>query len=423
MRRLLPLLALALAGCFGGDVPTEQIGGTQYGILLNVPSPVRTPTAAVTVHRVGTSTVIDSISVVASNLKPLAAPAEYQVYLVNHEDSTARRVRFDLLLTRTDTALGATGAPTTSTSTTSATAQQGVAGAPFNTTIRFRVKNGAGADSIGATADYVVITIQENPAAPAFDAATPKPLWFRFRTGTTITASGTASFGNFSTTAPRVFTAQGNGRSSLWNFARDSVYLLGAKAFGLTQPPVGYFYHPWVRDTRTNRFADLGDITDTLGNPLFDADFPPINAAVAQLVPIRFGTEDRALGARYDEFTSIDLVLEPKAGDPSFPGITTVLRGNIPGVLTAPKPVGTVRVTVSSGGGAVSGANVVVLAAGTSIVIGTGVTDAAGTVLVEAVPVGGVDVRVFPPAPLTAPAAQSGTVAEDGTLVLTFQVS
>jgi hypothetical protein len=411
------------AGCFGDKIPTTRVGGTQYWMMFSVPSPVRLPSATFTTRSrtVAGAPIVDSLNVVLSTLRPLAAPARYQLFLVDGKDSTARAVSSRIRITRTDSALAATGI-TTSTTITDLGVQKFYAGAPFNTVANVTVGVG---DTIGSTSTFLVVTIQDDSTRSTYGADTPKPLWFRFRdvrtlastTDDVLTASGSGAFGLFfEKAAPRVFAANGNGRSGFWDVNADGRLIFQGLAFGLTQPPAGYYYQPYARDGQTGRAVAFGVLTDTLGASLMDADKRPVAAQVAQLPNAKFGTTEDTVGGRFTDFTLVQLVLEPKRADLTVAGISAMLQGQIPDTLAVRRARGSVTVTVLRGGTPVSGATVNVLAAGTNIVLGNKATDATGKVVIDLIPAGLVDIRAFPAAGTTAGSvAQTGVTVTKGT--------
>ena len=424
MRRVPPgvlaslLAALGAAACFDDGLPTEQVGGTKFDMPLNAPSTVRYPSASVTVHSrtlTGGARVVDSLTLVLTHLKTLVDPARYQLYLVNGTDSTGRPIGGTHRITRTDTTITAGGVSVTrtliSTVTTPTSTYQG---APSNVVDTVRIRNVAGtADTIGAFSTFLVVTIQANPAQSTFDDATPKPLWFRFRdirnpasaTDDVITASGNATFGTFAPKGlSRPYAAQGNGYSSFWDRDRDTIpELFSALVFNLAQPPRGYFYQPWMLDTTTATAVKFGQLTDTLGNSLRDADLvsPPPTTATAQLPTARFATARGEVGALLTSFTHVQLVLEPKLADVTFPSVTAAIEGALGDTLQARRYRGTLRVSTAQGANAVQGVTVYVLAAGTNRIIASGTTGPDGVLQVPGLPAGMVDVLIFPPAGYT----------------------
>ncbi|MGI8498937.1 MAG: carboxypeptidase-like regulatory domain-containing protein [Gemmatimonadaceae bacterium] len=428
-----PLLAL-VGACFGDTTPTGRVGGTEYNMNLSVPSPVRLPAASVTVKSrtvLGVPTV-DTITLVASLLKPLTGKARYQLYLVNALDSSARPIVATVSTTRTDSGFAGAAVVTTPVMT-SLGVQRFFNGAPFNTTTTLRITSLGGADTIGVTSGFVVVTIQSDTSGPAYAPATPKPLWFRFRDqkGTTtptddaIIAAGSASFGFFNVPgASRIFAAQGYGRSAFWDRAANGKLTLAALAIGLTQPPPGYYYQPAAVDARTGTILAFGTLVDaTTGASLREADSTTVTGVVAQLPNARFTVADDSLGKPFTAFTAIQLLLEPKAGDPSVPSATNALQGTVPSLLTTRRAIaGTITATVTRNTAGVPGVTVVVYGRGNSTVIASKLTDTTGTAVITNIPSGSVDVRIFPPTGLTAPAPiQRGvTVPPGGSVAVAF---
>lgn len=446
--RLAPALLIAGgAACFNDLTPPrgEQVGGTLYNMNLSVPSPVRVPTGATI--SVSTRTVlgvltVDSVRVTVTGLKELQAPARYQWYIVNGLTGAAWPIPYTATITRTDTAFNA-GAVTTSTATSTRGTSQFFEGAPFNTSVRFKVQNAAAPDTIGHSGSYLVLTIQ-NSTAPAFTATTPKLMWIRFRDqrGTAavnddiVIAAPVALFGTFRSEQPdssRPWGPQGTGRGAFWDKERDTVMHFSALAFGLPQPPVGYYYQPYVRDTRTGNAGPFGELRDPVADTsLMNADLRPVQGTLAELTSARFGTHESSLGCwygvcplrRFQDFTNVQVILEPKAGVTTYPNWTVALQGTIPTLLTN-RRVGTgfVRAVVTRAGVGFPNATIAIFGAGTSTLISARTTDATGTILFDQVPSGPVDVRAYVASPNTIlPASQGVTVIARDTVTAAFTV-
>lgn len=425
--RLAPLAAVAaaalLAACFDQEVPTEQIGGTQYGLQLNVPSPVRTPSATF-VGRFAAATPrrLDSLVVTLQNLEPLAGRAAYRFYSVTTA-GVARPVSARLTVLRTDSTITGSAIAGRVDSSEAGTSTF-LRGTPNNAIVRARFPGAQFGDS---TAQWLVVAIEADSAAPSYETAA-KPVFARYRSGTGATpfnvlATGSSQFGNFSPTAPFLFTPLGRGRSAFWDRMRDGRLLYSAIVENLTQPPVGYYYQPWLRDTRTRRAIRFGELRDFAGNSLRDADLTPISGSVAQLPSGRFYTSEDSLGVALNTFEGVHLVLEPKlAADTTF-ALTSVLVGVIGDTLGL-RGTGALRVVVTRGGAPLAGATVIVTAGDAPYLVGRGnvapTASGTGDVLVDRIPAGTVDVRVVPPAGGTAPAAPTrATVVPRDTTVVT----
>ncbi|MEJ7810435.1 MAG: hypothetical protein WKG32_08480 [Gemmatimonadaceae bacterium] len=421
MTRTLVLCFLALiAGCLSYDSPTERVGGTQYNMPLSVIAPLRLPSLADTIRSSGTGTaprIVDSILATARFLKPLSGNARYQLYLVSALDGSARPALATVIESRVDTNR-ATGAVTT-TRTTLPGRSSFYKGAPFNTVTSFRIGSGGVADTAIQNGAFFVVTIQADSAAAKYDSLTPKPLWFQFRnqsgtptlTDDVVTPFPAASFGFFD--APgrsRVYSAQGRGRGAFWDRTGDGRLVYSALAEAITLPPPGYYYQPYVRDS-TGKGIAFGSLVDAAtGRSLFDADTTRVTGFVAQLPNALFGVREDSLGQTFtfSDYNTIQLSLEPKRADLSFPSGMAVLQGNI-SPLTLRARRGVLNVLVRGGTGA-SGVAVTVCRTGTTTQLTTGLTDAAGRVVLRS-PVGMVDVRI------AQACTESGTPARGGLFV------
>lgn len=444
-RLLLLIPVMALAACFDEPTPPRgiQIGGTEYNMNLSLPAPVRLPAATSTVffRTVGGLQVVDSIIATATALKELVDPARYQFWVVNGLTGAAWPVTHSLRLTRTDTAFTA-GALTTTTVVTNRAAAPFFPGAKFNNSVRLKVANGAGADTIGQNGSFLVLTIQADSNAPAYMATTPKPLWFRFRnqqntpllTDDAVFAAPVGVFGSLRAIADSTrYIAQGFGRSAFWDRERNKVLHFSALAFGLPVPPIGYYYQPYARDTRTGAAARFGRIREKRSDSLLtNADLVPAQGTLVQMPDVRFSVREDSLActfgscaqARFTSFTNVQLVLEPKAGDTSYPNLSVILQGSIPTLLTTRRPKeGTVAVSVLNGTTGVFAATVAIFGAGTGALITSKTTDPQGNAIFAAIPSGPVDVRVYPPGALVATTPlQQVTVPVAGTVTVTFAV-
>jgi hypothetical protein len=374
---------------------------------------VRTP-AATFVGRFAAATPrrLDSLVVTLQNLEPLTGPASYRFYAVT-TTGTARPVAARLTQLRTDSTVTAAGTISTRVDSSEAGTSSFLRGTPGNTVVRARFP---GAQFGDTTSAFLVVTIEADSATAAYTPATPKPLWLRYRAGGAnpalpafynVSASGSSLFGNFDPTAPFLFSPLGRGRSAFWDRYKDGKLLYSGIAENLTQPPVGYYYQPWLRDTRARRAMRFGELRDFSGNSLRDADLRPITSSVAQLPFARFGTSEDSVGVPLNTFEAVHLVLEPKLGADTTHALTSVLVGVIGDTLGL-RGLGTVRVTVTRGGQPLAGATVIITAAGSPYLVGRGnaiVTEATGVREIDRIPAGEVEVRVVPPSGITAPSA------------------
>jgi hypothetical protein len=405
----LPVAAALAAACFSGDAPTEQIGGTQFGLLLNPVSPLRVPTLQATTTATGTT--LTQIVARLTNFKPLEAPAAYQFYAVGGGAGDTVPVVAQLSRIRNDSAVNATGGVTVTRTVTALGTSSFFEGTQNNDTL---VATFAGAQFGGTSRRYLVVTIQANQAAPGYTGATPQPVYYRYRNdfapNNVITGAGTAIFGNFDLQFPRQFSGSGRGRSAFWDRLRDGHLEYQAVVEQVTQPPRGYYYQGWLRDTRTRRAFRMSDMVDDAGHSLFDADQRVIPGSAAQLPVGRFGITEADVGQPLNSFDGVHLILEPKLGVDSTHALATVLQG-IVGDTLGLRGLGTLEVIVRQGAAGVGGATVVVVPVGGTAAIGQPKAatteaegDAKGRALIASIPAGPVELIVTPPAGMSAPA-------------------
>ena len=405
----LPFATALLAACFEDDIPTRQIGGTEYGLLLSVQTPTRVPTATFTSRIPATTqpTVLDSLFVNLTNLKTLTGNATYRFYAVGTGAGDTVPVAARLFLIHTDSTVSASGTVTATRTVTPLGTSSNFRGIGPADTLQARFP---GAQFGGTTRRFLVVTIQADSMAPAFTATTPRPLWLEYRAaaGTNVVTSGSAAFGTFHIRPDSQyrFTAGGRGRSAFWDRYGTGEYLYSAIVENVTQPPLGYYYQPWLRDTRTGRAVRFGELRDTLGASLRDSDLRPIIAGFNQLPVARFRTSEDEIGQPLASFDGVHLVLEPKAGDDTSLVLSTVLVGTYGDTLLT-RGVGAVRVTVRRGGADVGGATVVAVPVNGRNAVGSPIpattadsTQGAATkgqAIISRIPAGLVDLIVSPP--------------------------
>ena len=428
----LPLAALAFGACFDGDVPTKQIGGTEFGLLLNVASPVRVPGATFTARAAPPTTTLDSLIVTFTNLKPLEGRAAYRFYAVGPTLATAIPVAARLTALRRDSAVTATGSVAETTDSSELGTSTYYRGQKPNVTVRARF---GGAQFAGNTTQFLVVTIQTDSTAPAFDStATPMPLWLRYRNATTnaVLTSGSAIFGEFHPVSPRPFVALGRGRSAFWDRFNNMRLLYSAIVEGLTQPPLGYYYQPWLRDTRTRRDVAFGELRDDAGNSLRDADLMTIPGSVAQIPIGRFETSEDSVGSPLMSFDGVHLVLEPKLGDTTL-SLASVLVGTLGDTLGF-RGTGAIEILARRGQDSVAGVQIIVRALNGNVAVGQPrpattaddepVPSDKGRVIITRIPAGEVELLITPPAGMTAPATRPRvTVIRGDTATVTINLN
>ena len=421
----LPVVAAVAGACFAGDTPTEQVGGTQYGMLLNVVSPVRVPTMQVTAT--ATQPALTQLVARLTNFKPLAAPAAYAFYAVGAGAGDTVPVTAALSRIRHDSVPNpATGGVTVTRTVTALGTSSFFNGTGNNDTL---VATFAGAQFGGTSRRVLVVTIQSNQATPSYTAATPQPVWYAYRAsagGNVITAAGTSIFGNFDLVTPRPFSGAGRGRSAFWDRYADGHLMYQAVVEQVTQPPRGYYYQGWLRDTRTRRAVRMTDMVDAAGRSLFDADQQVIPGSVAQLPVGRFGITEADVGQPLNAFDGVHLILEPKLGVDSTHALATVLQG-IVGDTLGLRGLGAIEVLVRRGSEDVGGASIVVVPKDGIVPVGqprpatTGTAGATrGRAIITGIPAGTFELIVTPPTGMNAPAQRpSVTVLPKDTAAVT----
>lgn len=388
---------------------SQNLGEPLLDINLGPSGDAVLPTATYALNdTVNASTPRDTLTVTLRNLGPLPPGAVYQVFIV---DSTRSDVATAMNLTpvsgrlirqtRTRRPIDRDVAVTDTRTDTTANAAA-ITEADTNQTfiVRYvspRVRTGT----------HVVVAVR--PAAQADSSHLDGSTLFgflaaRYRRGTTFTRTGTLTFGRW--------TSNSAGRLP---FVPSSATISGAFRGGsvrlnvrdLIRPPQGFQYAAWVIDSRTGRAARIGGLMTPVPSniPLDDADVRPSDqylTDVAVIVGQVRGDTATSGNIRWDDFTSIVLLLEPRgSAPPTRPGGAFVLGGQVPSSVTSRAPsAGKLSGTVTrTSGGSAQG--VTVFLTGLSDRIPRLVTNASatgaflfrtvtpGTYRAYAVPVGG----------------------------------
>lgn len=420
--RYLALVAAtaALAACDDGITQTP-VGGPAFEATLAPVTPLRTPvlTARAWSRPTPDGPVVDSITGLVQFTKSLDGRARYRFYIINGVDSTAAPVAHLQVVERTDSILDANGTVQPSVRTTNNGLRDYWSGAPYGTVLRYRVTL-SGTDSAQQRTSWLVLTIQADSLLPGFTATTPRPLWVRFRdqrgtvarTDDTVFTADTlrGSYGTFRSPARQeTFVARGTGRVTMWDLFETGARrpVLSMEATDLPRPPLGYFYQPYLADTRSGVFVPIGTPVNAANQPLFNADTSRADSVIA-VARASYIPDTNARPIR--EFTNVAWLLEPKAAAVGLsspviiPGATIALRATIPAAITSQRPAnGVVRVIVTRGlqsGAAEPNVGVVVLGPGSDFntFLVSRNTDAAGTASFADMPAGRVRVVIVPPA-------------------------
>ena len=450
--RLLRLCTLAIAGAAlaacSDTITDTPIGGPAFEARLAPVTPLRTPelTARTWSRTVDGGPVVDSITGVVSFAKPLDGRARYRFYVVNGIDASALPVAHVQIIERTDSTLDANGSVQTSVATQNRGLRDYYSGGNYATRLRYRVTFSP-TDSVQQAGAWLVVTIQADSTLPAYTAATPKPLWVRFRDqrGTATRSDDSVlvadtlrgSFGTFRTPLRQeVFAARGSGRATFWDIDSTSGQrpILSLDASDLPRPPLGYFWQPYLVDARTGVTTPVGLLRNATGASLFNADTVGADSVIA----VARATYAPAAAARpIREFTALSLRLEPKTASFGLeapvivPGITSALSATIPAPLTSQRPGdGTLRVLVRRGvqaGTPEPNVGIAVLGAGADFntFLASRNTDASGTASFTGIPAGRVRVVIIAPAGRTVvpPSEQTVTVPSGSDVTVTFVVN
>ncbi|HYW51886.1 MAG TPA: hypothetical protein VE861_14820, partial [Gemmatimonadaceae bacterium] len=286
-------------------------------------------------------------------------------------------------------------------------------GALFGSKLRFAVMLLA-SDSVQQRGAWLVLTIQADSSRSAYNDSTPRPLYVRFRDQKgTITRNDDAipsdtlrgSFGEFlSPSRQTTFAAAGTGSLLFWDVAETGKPAFRVDFTGLRKPPRGYFYQPFIIDSLTGIAYAWGSVYGGTDSSLANADLGT-DSILPTLRAVQAAGADISLPENY---TRVDLILEPKAAAPALReglagySLMALQRASIPAPLRAKRAaLGTLTVIVTRGtqGGPVApNVGVVVQGPGGNFttLIGNKNTDATGTATFANMPANELRVLAIP---------------------------
>ena len=342
---------------------SQNLGEPLLDINLGPSGDAVMPTASYTLTSAASR---DTMTITLRNLGPLPTGAVYQVFLVDSTQAdnasatnltpvSGRLIR----QTRTRRPIDRDNA-TTDTRTDTTASAQAITAADTNQTFTLRVVN-----TRIATSTHVVVAVQ--PAAQTAASRLERGTLFgflaaRYRSGTTFTNTGTLTFGRWTiNSAGRLPFVPSS--ATISGAFRGSTVRLNVR--DLIRPPQGFRYAAWVIDSRTGRAARIGGLlTPVPGNrSLDDADVMTDEylTDVAVIEGQIRGDTATSGNVRWDDFTSIVLLLEPKgSAPPTRPGAAFVLGGQVPASVAGRAPsAGKLSGTVTkTSGGSAAGATV-----------------------------------------------------------------
>lgn len=409
------LTSAALAGC-GDDGAVTPKGGQAFDAAFAPVTPVRYPeiVAQAFGRTVNNGAIVDSIVGEVSLMKQLDGRARYQFYLVNGLDSSATPVSHRQWIVRTDSLLDANGGLTSPVDTNRAAGIRDFwRGGFFGQKLRFAVTLSA-SDSVQQRGAWLVLTIQADSANTAFNDATPRPLFVRFRD-----QNGTATrdddavipdtlrgrFGDFLSPARQtVYAAGGTGTLAFWDVVSSGKPAIRIDFAGLRKPPRGYYYQPYIIDTISGIAYAWGNVYGADDVSLFNADL-----GTDSIIPVLRAVQPSSdVIGRAENYTRVDLILEPKSAAPALRtslalySVMSLQRAQIPAALRSKRAaLGTLQAIVTRGtqGGPVA-PNVGVVIQGPGLnfntLLGNKNTDSTGVAQFTGVPVGEVRVIAIP---------------------------
>jgi hypothetical protein len=388
---------------------SRTLGDPLLDITLGPAGDAVYPTATHDVTLSAGSTQRDTLTLTLRNLGPLPAGAVYQVYVVDSSTVDAggnnltpvggrliRQTRIRRPIDRDNTVI-----EVRTDTTAAATA---ITSADTNQTFIMRI-----ATPVVRTGTHVVVGIA--PAAQTAATRLDRTTRFgflasRYRTGTTFANTGTTTFGSWAINTARRLPFIPSSATINGAFRGSTVRL---NIRDLIRPPVGFRYAAWVIDTRTGAAARLGGLMTPVpsNRSLDDADVGQDGflTDVAMIEAQMRGDTASAGNVRWENFTRIDVLLEPKgSAPPTMPGGAFVLSGPVPQSVASRSPgAGKVSGTVTStSNGNRTGATIFLTGVNDRIPKLVTNASATGTFLFRTVSIGQYRAFVVPPGGSTA---------------------
>lgn len=407
--------AAALAGCAEDGAVTPK-GGQAFEVPFTTVTSVKYPgmIARAFGRTVNNAAVVDSIVGEVTLMKQLDGLARYQFYLVNGLDSSATPISHRQWVIRTDSLLDASGNITSPVDTNrTAGVRDFWRGGFFGRKLRFNVTL-SGADSVHQRAGWLVLTIQGDSSRTAYGDSTPRPLFVRFRDQKgTVTRDDDAispdtlrgTFGEFLSPARQTrFAAAGSGTLLFWDVASTGNPAIRVNFNGLSKPPRGYFYQPYIIDSLSGNAFAWGQPYDAAEKPLRDADA----GTASTIVTLRAVQPVGPIIGKAENYTHVSLMLEPKAAPPvltaplTIYSLMAVQRANIPSALQSKRAaLGRLQAIVTrgtQGGPAASNVGVVIQGPGNNFttLVANKNTDSLGIATFTNMPVGELRVLAIP---------------------------
>jgi hypothetical protein len=433
MRRS-PLSRLALVVGFTG---VAAIAACQLdepgGLSENIGAPLLdmavgpAPDGVLPLDTVVISASRDTITVRLRNLSPLPAGLRYQVFLVDSakvDSGTTSNVKlasFRLItqtrsrrpVNRDSTFIGVT------TDTVAST--DAITAADTNRSYVLRI-----VDADIPRYSHVVLAIRgQGEAAPTRVERTQRFgfLFARYRSGTTYTTTTIGTFGTFAINSARRF-AYTSATGTVEGFFYGGKLRLNIK--NALRPPPGYQLAGWLLDTRTGQAVRLGalETPSPEAQPLLDADVSDASPWLTEngVIQAMIRGDTASLGGiRWEDFTRVLIVLEPRGGTAPVtrPGGALAFAAAVPGSVASRSPgAGKVFGTVTSGSGAArTNATIYLTGQSDRTVLQVANADAQGAFRFRTVSVGRYWAFVIPPngmAPSDSEAVTIGTRVLNG---------
>lgn len=426
------LLAAAIAGIVSACTleeaagPSRQLGDPLLDIALGPASDGLFPTANYTLTSAASR---DTLTVRIQNLPALPEGSRYQVFLVDsargQSDGTAnRKAASGRLITRTTFSRPVTRDSSfvgTVVDTTDGTGTIEEGGAQHSYELRI-------VDADIPTYSHVVVAVMEDGETAGTRQETGDRFGFlsvRYRNAATATPTyantGTFTFGTFAIEqARRRPFSFGSVQSS--GFFRGNTLRVNLRQ--LVRPPEGFRYAGWLLDARTGSAVRIGGLQTPVpfNQSLDEADVGENEFIIDDaIVEAQLRGDATAMGGvRWQDFTRLVIVLEPKGSAPPTIAPTTVfLAGAVPpSVGSRSATPGKISGTVT--GGSRSNATVYLTGTATSSPLLVTTSNAEGAFLFRSVSVGRYRAYVIPSGGTTPTDSATVTIGEqlrDGALV------
>ena len=250
-------------------ITTEPVGelafGTTFTSLVGAAGTTNLPRGVDSFPATPTASAVPSSDSNRLTLRGLDSLTKgvYAVWVGNDSGTVFRRATGNLIVTRVDTTLNASGDPVVLTNVTTRTNVSSFAVGGPNYAMSFRFAR-TGVAGLGATDSATTVLVTVETSAAATTPGSRRFLWARSSQGTgtgTAPRVATLRFGNYAPRTANEFVYANNGISGVIPRGRASVRgnALVVMDSNFLRPPLGFYYAAWAIRFDTLGFQQLNN--------------------------------------------------------------------------------------------------------------------------------------------------------------------